>query len=94
MPKQYTLKVLHELIFDDAYQCFLQAKRISNLFLQLLKYMSADLTKGSFGHFRRCCVIKFQTRLNFQDFECSYNSLKLHLTCNTIKGANNSDKSR
>ena len=47
--------------------------------------------KGSFGHFRSCCVIKFQTRLNFQDFACSYNSLKLLLTCNTIKGANNSD---
>ena len=30
---------------------------------------------------------KFQKRLNFQDFACSYNRVKLLLACNTIKGA-------
>ena len=49
--------------------------------------MSTDLTKGSFGHFQLLC-----NHLNFQDFACSYNIVKLLLTCNTIKGANSSDK--
>ena len=58
----------------------------------LVFYLSADLRKGSFGHFSSFCVIKFQNRLNFQDFACSYNRLKLLLLCSTIKGANSSDK--
>ena len=53
------------------------------------KHLSADLTKGSLGHFSSS---KFQKRLNFQDFACSYNRVKFLLTCNTIKGANCSDK--
>ena len=35
---------------------------------------------------------KLQKRINCQDIACSYNRLKLFLTCNTIKGANSSDK--
>ena len=31
------------------------------------------------------CNKKIQKRLNFQDFSCSYNIVKLLLTCNTIK---------
>ena len=31
------------------------------------------------------CNKKLQKRLNFQDFSCSYNIVKLLLTCNTIK---------
>ena len=55
--------------------------------------MSADLTKGSFRHFSRFCVIKIsKTSKFFQDFACSYNRVKLFLTCNTIKGENISDK--
>ena len=54
-------------------------------------HLSADLTKGSFGHFISFCVINIQKRLNFQDFACSYNGVKLLPTCNTIKGANSSD---
>ena len=56
------------------------------------KHISVDLTKGTFGHFSSFCVIKFQKRPYFQDFACSYNRVKLLLTCNTIKGANSSDK--
>ena len=55
--------------------------------------MSMDLTKGSFGHFSSFCVIKISKKhLNFQNFACSYNRVKLLLTCNTIKGSNSSDK--
>ena len=55
--------------------------------------MNADLTKGSFGHFSSFSVIKIKIKtMNFQDFACSYNIVKLLLTCNTIKCANSSDK--
>ena len=52
--------------------------------------MSADLKKKwSFRHFSSFCYIqKFKKRLNFQDFACSNNRVKLLLACNTIKGAN------
>ena len=54
--------------------------------------MSADLTKVSFGHFSRFCVIKISKTSKFQGFACSYNRFKLLLVCNTIKGENSSDK--
>ena len=54
--------------------------------------MSADLTKGSFGHFSSFCVIKISKKRLFQYFACSNNKVKLLLKCNTIKGANSSDK--
>ena len=58
------------------------------------KQMSADLTKGSFGHFSSFFKSKFQKRLNFQDFACSNNRLILLLTCIIIKDANISDKTK
>ena len=62
------------------------------LLCNTVQHKSADLTKGFFGHFSRFCVIKIQKRLNFQDFACSYNRIKLLLTCYTMKVANSSDK--
>ena len=38
------------------------------------------------------CNTNLKKRLNFADFACSYNRVKLLLTCKTIKGANSSDK--
>ena len=55
-------------------------------------HLSADLTKGYFGHFSSFCVINISKCLNFQDFACYYNGVKLLPGCNTIKGANSSDK--
>ena len=55
-------------------------------------HLSAYLRKGSFGHFSSFCVIKISKLSKFQDFACSYNRLKLLLTCNTIKSANSSDQ--
>ena len=54
--------------------------------------MSVDLTKGSFGHFSSFYVIKISKTSKFLDFACSYKRVKLLLACNTIKGANSSDK--
>ena len=56
------------------------------------KHMSADLTKGPSGILGDFLQLKFQKRQNFQEFACSYNRVKLLLTCNTIKGENSSDK--
>ena len=44
----------------------------------------------SFSQF--LCNQNLKKSLNLQDFACSYNRVKLLLTCNTIKGANSSDK--
>ena len=56
--------------------------------------LSADLTKGSFGHFRSFYVIKILKCLKFQYFACSYKRVKLLLTCNTNKAVNISDKTK
>ena len=39
-----------------------------------------------------CLEIKISKTSKFSRFECSYSRVKLLLTCNTIKGANSSDK--
>ena len=59
---------------------------------QLDNDMSADLTKGSFGHSGSFCVIKISKTSKFQDFACSYNKVKLLLTCNTMKNSSDTIK--
>ena len=58
-------------------------------------YLSVDLTKGSFGHFSSfLCNQKFKKCLKFQYFACSYKTVKFFVTCNTIKDAIISDKTK
>ena len=55
-------------------------------------YMSADLTKGSFGHLRILYVIKICKTTKFPISAYSYNKVKLLLSCNIINDANAYDQ--
>ena len=57
-------------------------------------YMSADLTKGSFGHLRILYVIQICKTTKFPISVYSDNKVKLILSCNIIKDANAYDQTK
>ena len=52
------------------------------------------MKKVSFGHFSTFYAIKISERLKLQYFASSYNEVKLLLSCNTIKNASISYKTK